>query len=363
MDMASLRWDAERAQRWRAEHPWEVGANFSPSTASNQLEMWQADTFDLPTIDRELGFAAGCGMSVMRVFLHDLVYNEDPEGFLSRIEQYLEVAAKHKIATMFVLFDGCWCPEGCLGKQPEPLPKIHNPCWLQSPLLRELRDVDRWGERLKPYAQGVIGRFRSDSRVHSWDLYNEVDNWQLERLMAWRRGTACSTHEDWNLRHELLCSVFRWAREVNPDQPLTACEWEIISDRFRKVCQENSDIGTFHRYANARATEKEILRMRAAYPGRPLLITEYLGRQMGSTFEANLALLKKHDVGAINWGLVQGKTQSHWPWWTWLAAWQRLCACCSDEHPSVWFHDVFWQDGSPFSQSEVDLIRKLTKLG
>lgn len=43
------------------EDCWYFGANFIPSTAINQLEMWQKETFDPTTIDRELGFARKIG--------------------------------------------------------------------------------------------------------------------------------------------------------------------------------------------------------------------------------------------------------------------------------------------------------------
>src|SRR3954462_10150551 len=75
----SPRWDAKRANDWYAKQPWLVGCNFIPSTAINQLEMWQADTFDPAAIDRELGWAADkLGFNTARVFLHDLAYHADP---------------------------------------------------------------------------------------------------------------------------------------------------------------------------------------------------------------------------------------------------------------------------------------------
>ena len=70
--LASDRWTMEQAQAWYESHPWLAGANFVPSTAINQLEMWQAETFDPATIDRELGYAQSIGMNTMRVFLHDI---------------------------------------------------------------------------------------------------------------------------------------------------------------------------------------------------------------------------------------------------------------------------------------------------
>src|SRR5687767_15506807 len=96
------RWPAQQANAWYAKQPWLVGANFGPSTAINQLEMFQADTFDLETIDRELGWAKDLGFTSMRVFLHHLLWEQDSEGFLERLDQFLEVAEKHEIGVMIV---------------------------------------------------------------------------------------------------------------------------------------------------------------------------------------------------------------------------------------------------------------------
>ena len=79
--MTPKRWSIKKANDWYARQPWRVGCNFIPSTAINQLEMWQADTFDLPTITRELGWAAGLGFNTARVFLHDLLWTADANGF------------------------------------------------------------------------------------------------------------------------------------------------------------------------------------------------------------------------------------------------------------------------------------------
>jgi len=67
-------WRASAARDWYSEQGWLVGSNYIPATAINQLEMWQADTFDPQRIDLELGWAEGLGMNTMRVFLHDLLW-------------------------------------------------------------------------------------------------------------------------------------------------------------------------------------------------------------------------------------------------------------------------------------------------
>jgi len=362
-----MRWPAARAQKWYEEHSWEIGANFIPSTASNQLDMWQAATFDAATIDRELGFARELGMSVMRVFLHDLAYALDPLGFKQRVGQLLSISDKHGIRIMLVLFDGCWSPEGSSGLQPEPLPNVHNSRWLQSPFRKTLRDVRQWAN-LEAYVKDVMSSFGKDPRVHSWDLYNEVDNTVIDKLCWLKTRVGLTNASDIDLRFKLLCQTFAWAREIDLLQPLTVGEWEYMGQRFRMVAQEESDIGTFHIYAKSRATEAEILRMKKAYPGRPLLLTEYMARSVGSTFKSVLPILKQHGVGAINWGLVRGKTNTVWPWWSWIFAWQwwnRLATMLlrmagrTVSEPYPWFHDVLWPDGTAYDQAEVELVCRL----
>src|SRR6266566_7687159 len=172
---ASERWIPERAQTWHSSQAWMVGANFVPSTAINQLEMWQAETFDPATIDRELGYAQSIGMSTMRVFLHDLAWREDPDGFYSRVDRYLQIAHKHGIKTLFVIFDGVWHPDPHPGRQPAPVPGLHNSGWVQSPGRAYLESPAKQDE-LKPYVIGLLTRYKNDSRVLAWDLFNEPDN-------------------------------------------------------------------------------------------------------------------------------------------------------------------------------------------
>src|SRR5437660_812716 len=78
------RWTAEAANAWYAKQPWLVGSNYIPSDAINELEMWQADTFDAARIDTELGWAQSLGMNTMRVFLQDLLWSQDAKGFKQR---------------------------------------------------------------------------------------------------------------------------------------------------------------------------------------------------------------------------------------------------------------------------------------
>src|ERR1039457_2237524 len=81
------KWSEKEANDWNAKQPWLVGSNYIPATAINQLEMWQAETFDTTRIDMELGWAESLGMNTMRVFLHDLLWQQAPSGFRKRIDR------------------------------------------------------------------------------------------------------------------------------------------------------------------------------------------------------------------------------------------------------------------------------------
>jgi len=102
---STKQWTPQQANDWYAKQPWLVGSNFVPSTAINELEMWQADTFDLPTIDREFGWAESLGMNTMRVFLHNLLWQGNGADFLDRMGKFLTIADKHHIRITFVLLD------------------------------------------------------------------------------------------------------------------------------------------------------------------------------------------------------------------------------------------------------------------
>jgi hypothetical protein len=100
------RWPSERARQWYAHQPWLVGSNYIPASAINQLEMWQAETFDPSRIERELTWAQGIGMNTMRVFLHNLLWEQDPKGFTKRVDEFLAIASRHGIKPMQLGFGG-----------------------------------------------------------------------------------------------------------------------------------------------------------------------------------------------------------------------------------------------------------------
>ena len=346
----TARWTQDKANQWYAGQPWLVGANYIPATAINELEMWQAQTFDPKRIDLELGWAEAIGMNTMRVFLHDLLWKEDPKGFRSRIDEFLKIADRHHIKPMFVLFDSCWDPFPASGKQREPKRGIHNSGWVQSPGAKALQDPGQY-PRLEAYVKGVVGAFAKDRRIVAWDLWNEPDNLNNS---SYRQQEPANKVE---LVQSLLPKVFAWARSAKPVQPLTSGVWKgdwSADDKLsamERIQLDESDAISYHNYDDPVEFEKRIQWLTRYH--RPILCTEYMARGNRSTFAGSLPVAKKHKVAAINWGLVAGKTQTFLPWDSWEKPYV-------DREPSIWFHEVFRTDGAPYRADEMQLIRSLT---
>ncbi|SPM32057.1 1,4-beta-xylanase, partial [Mycobacterium terramassiliense] len=347
----SSRWSPDRANRWYQAQDWLVGANFVTSNAINQLEMFQADTYDPGRIDTELGWAQLHGFNTIRVFLHDQLWTQDPRGFQVRLAQLVDIAARHGIKPLFVLFDSCWDPFPHAGRQREPRPGVHNSGWVQSPGAERLGDGG-YVRVLRRYVTSVLTQFRDDDRVLGWDLWNEPDNPSRYYRSVERADKA-------NLVADLLPQVFAWARSVDPRQPLTSGVWDgepeedtDLRGAIRGIQLDNSDVITFHSYGEPADFEARIAEL--APQGRPILCTEYLARSLGSTVEGVLPIAKAHNVGAINWGLVAGKTQTYFPWDSWERPYPAP--------PEVWFHDLLGPDGRPYRESESQTIRQLAGL-
>lgn len=329
------RWSADKANEWYEKTPWPVGCNYIPSTAINQIETWQADSFDPQTIDRELGFAEHLGFNTVRVFLHNLVWEADPAGFKQRLDTFLGICAKYHIRAVVTFFtNGCYGFEGepHLGKQPAPTPGIHNSGWVQSPGAVIVNDPARWSV-LERYVKDIVVSFRADPRILLWSLYNEPENT--------KKGARSLA---------LLREVFKWARSVNPSQPLSAPIWQFPNGAKTQMdivsfIGENSDVITFHCY-DQRPRAEEFVTLLQSF-GRPLICTEYMARTRGSTFRDILPLFKAHRVGALSFGLVTGKMNTQYPWGSPAGA----------PEPKVWFHDIFRADGTPFDRAEVAFIQ------
>ncbi|MEI4516540.1 MULTISPECIES: cellulase family glycosylhydrolase [unclassified Stenotrophomonas] len=350
----AARWTPAQADAWYAKQQWLVGANYTTSNAINQLEMFQAETFDPEAIDRELRWAhEQFGMNTMRVYLHDLLWQQDPQGFLKRVDTFLSIAEKNGIRPMLVLFDSCWDPDPKLGPQHRPIPGVHNSGWVQSPSRHMLVDPAN-DKHFRDYVEGVVGAFANDKRVLAWDLWNEPDNpgggnYMDKQLKGEQERIA-----------ELLPQIFDWARAKKPTQPLTSGVW--IGDDWspgaasltaiQRTQLERSDVITFHNYEQPEAFVSRVAQLKKY--GRPLICTEWLARGAGSNVDTILPIARRENIGMINWGFVDGAIQTRFPW----DSWQRPYTM---EPPTVWFHDLVKADGTPYRPREAELFRGLAK--
>ena len=343
------RWSEKDANQWYAKQPWLVGSNYIPASAINELEMWQESSFDPERIDKELGWAESLGMNTMRVFLHDLLWQQDPEGFKKRMGAFLQIADRHHIKPLFVLFDSCWDPSPHLGKQRAPKPGVHNSGWMQSPGATALKDAAQY-PKLEAYVKGVVGAFATDKRILGWDVWNEPDNTNNGSYGGFEPANKVQ------LVLALLPRVFEWARQAGATQPLTSGVWKGDWSSAEKLGPteriqiEESDVISFHSYDNPEEFEKRVLWLQQYH--RPILCTEYMARGNGSTFQGTLPIAKKYNVAAYNWGLVAGKTQTYLPWDSWAKPY-------TDREPAIWFHEVFRSDGQPYKPEETDFIRTI----
>ena len=124
----------------------------------------------------------------------------------------------------------------------------------------------------------------------------------------------------------------------------------MLSGAFLSFVLTNSDIITFHCYYTPAELET-FINMLSRFK-RPMICQEYLARNFGSAFETCLPVMKREKVGALNWGLAEGKCEYRFPWGH----------KASEGEPAVWFHSIFWHDYTPYSEVEVDILKKITSL-
>lgn len=368
-NMVAQRWSNKTAWEWHNAQDWQMGANFLPSTASNQLEMWQHNYWQRqePVIHRELEWASEMGYNAMRVFLHNLVYEHEGEDvYLNRIERFLEIASSHGIRILLVFFDGCWDPYPRYGKQEEPRPYIHNSRWVQSPGREILENPSNYSTTLKPYVQSILRRFGNDTRVLLFDMFNEPDNpnknsyghSNVTRVPAAQHvnGTELEPHLKVQYSVALLNATMQWAREVGPIQtPLTVAIRGSNDESLEKLILETVDVISFHNYDNITELAAQTQHLLSTY-GRPVVCSEYMARPQQSTFDPNLGYLRNQSVFSFNWGFVSGRSQTIYPWNSWTMQY-------NESSLDVWFHDVLQKDGKPYNESEYDYILQVANGG
>lgn len=323
------RWDEARIWRWFDDLGTVKGVNYVPRTAVNSVEMWMADTFDPDTIDEELGWARDIGYTVIRVQLQFAVWQDDPDGFRARVDKLLEIAAKHGLRVVPVLFDDLNLAgePPRVGKQPDPVPGEYNARWVPSPGAEAVKDRGQW-PALEKYVKDVVGQFKRDPRVLYWDLYNTAGNAGLGEESL-----------------PLMDQTFNWARSIDPSQPLAVLAWREFGSAMTARKFERSDLITFQSFDNVESIEARLQLLQRYH--RPIICSDWLMRQTGNDFEKVLPVFSAYRVGWFNQGLVSGKT--HQP--------IQETRYRAEKDSDVWQQDVLHEDGTPYDRKEVELIQ------
>ncbi len=326
-------WTAEQANTWYEKIKWQMGFNYLPASAVNSTEMWQDETFDESSIRRDLAKAASIGYNSIRIFLPFIVWESEGETFLKNFETFLSIADQNGMTVLPILFDDCAFDnhkDPVLGKQPDPIPGIHNGRWTPSPGFSIADDPARQSD-LRDYVHAVVGAHRDDNRIIAWDLFNEPGNSARN-----------------NLSLPLLVNCFRWARECEPTQPLTAGPHQSgLRDSVTNAAIELSDIISFHSYEDIEGTKKFAEYLSGS--NKPLFVTEWLHRPMNNTFFSHLPYFAENKISCWHWGFILGRTQTNL-WWSWNNP-------ASDPNP--WQHDILYPDGTPYDPQEIEFIKNI----
>jgi len=339
---AAGRWSIEQISAWYERLPWLCGFNYLPRTAVNWTEMWQRESFDLETVEQELGWAKAVGFNALRTNLQFRVWHDDSAGLRDRLDRFLGIAARSGMRTVLCLFDDCAFSgrEPYLGRQDEPVPDVHNSGGAASPGREVVRDRSRWPD-LERFVRDVISHFRDDERLLAWDLYNEPGN---ESVFTREVG---KTSRGPLIDHSIALAeaAFGWARTTRASQPLTSGTWNRAWPDHNQRLIDLSDVTSFHDYFALPQLRAHVDELRKA--GRPLLCTEWLARGLGSIVATHLPYLREERIGCFHWGLVNGRTQTHLPW----------PVIANAVPKGLWHHDLFHADGTPYDAAEIEIFR------
>ncbi len=351
-------WTHEEAWAWYDRAGPIRGFNYTPSNCMNFAEIWQAEYHDEVTavMDRELALAEELGLNSVRMRLPFEVYLAQHDSFMANLEDFLNRLASHGMTMMPIFFSDCCVPKELyrpmpIGVRTEPVKGYFG----GSPVTPfdgtekvgylPIDEPETWGD-VERFVKEIVGRYGKDPRILFWDIWNEPGNMH--------RGTKSLP---------LMERCFRWAREMDPDQPLSAgpCglggefpygylnkPWPLTE--MERAAVELSDLMNFHFYGDYTHTKMYIDYLRQF--GMPMVCSEWLHRPFRSIFETHYPLFREENVGTYFFGFVNGKKQFNEPW--------EQCRSMPDVDLSLWMHDIFHGDYTPYSEREIQALKEYT---
>lgn len=354
-----MRWSKEKAWKWYNARPWIRGCNYMSADCANRVDQWQELGFEerFETTESELELMKETGFNAVRLILEYVVWKEEHDGFMERLERYISLCAKYGISCMIVLANDCMPPKNELWKMPyvgkqeyvwgyhggkksaqhslqtSPAPHFY----LDNPESRA--DYFRMVEE-------IVTKYKNDERIIVWDVYNEPGNGRRDDLTP-----------------ENLKALFELVRACEPIQPLTSAVWRIKGDgtplsEVEQYALDHSDIVSYHFYGNYNEHIKIIHRLKKE--GRPIITTEWLGRIFGNDVFSLFPLFYLERIGCYNWGFVAGKYQTYEPW---EGTWQMYeRGRCKNVDFTKWFHDLYRPSHHPYDPKEIELIKHFSSI-
>ena len=351
--------DPAQVWEWYNSHPLLIGFNYIPRTAVNFMEMWSPDTFHPEIIEEELGWAVERGYNSLRTNIPMALFEHDAVDLTRRINEFLDICQRHNISVMLCPMDDCEFGGVQSMDIMDPISGVHNSRAMGSPGRAVILDPTQW-HRVETYIRYMVRTWGGDSRVLLWDLWNEPGNsWEFTPTGT-KVISRVTEFEENALR--LMELAFQWAREEHPLQPLSTSAWHVpdpfldnieedsspmiaLSHPIDQRAMQLSDVITIHAYCG-----QELLRSiltKCSIDNKPMMLTEWMARHAGSTFETLLPVLEEFQVGSYQWGLVAGRSQTYLPW-------PHVAEKFRDS--TVWFHDVLNADGTAHDEEEMKFL-------
>ncbi len=354
------RWSKEKAWKWYNSRPWIRGCNFMGSDCANRIDQWQAEGFEekLETAKRELALACETGFNSIRIIVEYFVWEQEHDGFMDRLERYIDAAAQNNISCMIVFGNDCMPPKEehysrlHLGEQKVDWGyhggrKVSQHGTFQGPGYSLLDEPER-AEKHYEFVREIVTKYKEDERVIIWDVFNEPGN--CKRLSM-------------SLPH--MKKFVEIIREIDPIQPITAGIWSHGANidkvhEIEKYAIEISDVISFHNYGSYAQNIEVIKKLKKL--GRPMLNTEWLNRCAENNVEDMFPLFYLEKIGCYNWGFVAGKYQTYEPW---NGIWDKY-----RENPeqvrgfdfTKWFHDLYRPSLNPYNPYEIEIIKHFCDL-
>lgn len=258
------------------------GFNYVPSYARTDVEIW--GQFDSKIVDRELAFAERLKLSTVRIFLQELVYRNDPEGFLDNLESFLALSAKHNIKVMPVLFDSCF------GVSPS---MESEDFWVANPGPDHMgRDYWPLGEA---YVDAILHRFRNDDRILMWDIMNEPE-------VTWRYRTPMGREAIWQFCRHFISFV----KERDGKHPVTV---GVATYQSNVNIVDMLDVVSLHNYGPEENLRSDIRNAKLQAGSKPVIISEVGAPGRDQPYEMSVRVCEDTNIGWFIWELMIGRNQ------------------------------------------------------